>query len=54
MTALKNLVRTYPVTLWLGVGVATYAWKASLVATMYSRVYTKYDQERIKELQELK
>lgn len=52
--ALKNLIRTYPVTVWLTVGVFSYAWKASLVATTYQNVYHKFDQERREELQNIK
>ena len=32
---IATLFRTYPVTLWLGVGLFSYAWKASLVSTVY-------------------
>jgi hypothetical protein len=52
--ALKGFVRTYPVTFWLTVGVFSYAWKASLVATQYQNQYQKFHEQRVKELQDLK
>lgn len=47
-------MRTYPVTLWAGVGVFAYAWKASLVATTYRNIYWQHEQARQKELAEVK
>lgn len=49
-----KLFRTYPVTLWLTVGVFSYAWKASLVASTYQVQYKQWTEERNKELAELK
>ena len=49
-----TLFRAYPVTLWLGVGVFSYVWKASLISTAYQNIYSQWDQQRIKELQEVK
>ncbi len=51
---LSNLIRTYPVTFWLSVGVFSYAWKASLVATTYQNTYKQWEQDRAKELAEVK
>ena len=52
--AFTNLLRTYPVTIWLSVGVFAYTWKASLVATTYNNLYAKFDEQRQKELNEIK
>lgn len=30
-----TLVRKYPTTLWLTVGVVAYVWKASLISSLY-------------------
>lgn len=48
---MKAFVRTYPVTLWLGVGVFSYVWKATMASTVYGYTYQKWEEERIKELQ---
>ena len=42
--------RRYPITLWAGVGVAAYVWKASFVAFTYNNYYKKNEEERTKEL----
>lgn len=52
--ALTQIVRTYPVTIWLGVGVFAYAWKASLVVTAYNKYYGHFAQQRQQELNEIK
>jgi hypothetical protein len=52
--AVGTFIRTYPVTFWLTVGVFSYAWKASLVQTIYQSRYQKWANERAKELNELK
>ena len=51
---LGNLLRTYPVTIWLSVGLFSYAWKASLVSTVYKSSYAQWAEQRSKELAELK
>ena len=51
---LANLIRTYPVTFWLSVGVFSYAWKASLIATTYKNTYQEWENQRNKELADLK
>jgi hypothetical protein len=51
---IANLFRSYPVTLWLGVGVFAYAWKASLVATIYQNTYSEWNKQRAQELSEIK
>jgi hypothetical protein len=52
--ALANLFRTYPVTIWLGVGLFSYAWKTSLVASVYQNDYAEWAQQRRKELENVK
>ena len=47
---LMTLARTYPVTLWAGVGIFSYAWKASLVSHWYDRTYVQWEQQRQQEL----
>jgi hypothetical protein len=47
-------IRTYPVTFWAGVGVFSYLWKASIVATMYEKTYSNFEQQRQEELTKLK
>ena len=49
-----NLIRTYPVTFWLSIGLFSYAWKASLIATTYQKTYQSWEQERAKEIADLK
>jgi hypothetical protein len=49
-----SLIRSYPVTFWLTVGVFSYAWKASLIATTYQNTYHQYNEQRAKELQNIK
>ena len=48
-----TFIRTYPVTFWLTVGVFSYAWKASLVSTVYKQQYATWEQQRAKELADL-
>ena len=48
------LFRTYPVSLWLGVGLFSYAWKASLVSSVYQKTYANFAQERSQELANVK
>ena len=49
-----NLLRTYPVTIWLSVGLFSYAWKASLDSTVYQSSYAQWAEQRAKELADLK
>ena len=50
----RQLIMTYPVTFWAGVGVFGYVWKASMVATMYTKFYNNYHLQRIQEEQNVK
>jgi hypothetical protein len=50
----RQFLVTYPVTVWAGMGVFAYTWKASMVATTYTKFYSQYHQERITELQNTK
>ena len=42
--------KRYPTTLWFSTGLFCFAWKKSLVATMYEREYADYEAERKQEL----
>jgi hypothetical protein len=50
----RQLIVTYPVTLWAGVGVFGYCWKASMIATMYTKFYNNYHLQRLQEEQNVK
>ena len=54
MAGVTTLIRTYPVTFWLTVGVFSYAWKASLVATAYQNTYQRFTEQRLKEILDVK
>ncbi len=45
-----RMAKTYPVTMWAGVGVFAYCWKLSLVSTMYRRIYSDFEVQRQQEL----
>jgi len=51
---IAQMIRSYPVTFWLSVGVFSYAWKASMIATTYQAQYKHWEEERAKELAEIK
>lgn len=46
--------RKFPVTAWALVGVTAYVWKASLVSSMYQQEFAKWEEQRIKELNNVK
>ncbi|CDW79503.1 UNKNOWN [Stylonychia lemnae] len=47
-------IRANPVIFWAGVGVFSYFWKASIVASMYQRNYQQFDDQRREELNKIK
>jgi hypothetical protein len=51
---MANFIRAYPVTFWFSVGAVAYVWKASLVATAYQKWYAPFEQQRAKEINEIK
>ena len=51
---IANLFRSYPVTLWASVGLFAYAWKTSLVASVYQNNYAAWAEQRAKELENVK
>lgn len=49
-----QIFKRFPTTIWFTVGVTAYAWKASLIASMYEHQYASWNQQRVDELQKIK